>query len=347
MEHAVERVATRTVRAAGWMVLATVLLAGCGTRVSPYGAPLTPSRVTLAPATQPDHRDSWISPDIAHSPQLLFESDIGTDEVDVYSLPDLTLKARLTGFEEPTGECSDGHGNVWIANTYIDEMVEYSRAGKQLATIDSAGPNPQGCAVDSRTGDIAVLEFSAKGYSGPGEVWVYSKPTAKPKVLRNPDLFYYEYAAYDAHGRLWVDGVGTLSPILARCGQSSCRTVVLHGGSIFSMGAIAWDAAKSTLVVFDTYCHDEPGLCSYPVSAHGTVGSPTEYQTYAGKNFCAIDQLALTTIGKQSYVVGGDSEYSCSGYKKSTIDVWPYPAGGPARRHERHVAYPYGAAVSQ
>ncbi|MBV8345366.1 MAG: hypothetical protein JO190_10295 [Candidatus Eremiobacteraeota bacterium] len=327
---------------------AAAVVAGCGGGAPSSSAFVPLARVAPPPAVQSDQRDSWISPDIASSPQLLFESDLGTGDVDVYSLPDMTLKATLTGFAQPTGECSDTHGNVWIANTYKDEMFEYSHAGKRIATIKHAGPNPQACAVNPRTGEIAVMEFSAAGYTGPGEVYVYSKPDAAPKVLRNPDLFYYEFALYDSAGRLWIDGIDAFgTSMLSKCGRLRCSTLILHGGSIFSIGTLAWDAATSKLTVFDSYCHDGPNLCSYPVSEGGAIGKPTLYLSYADGEMCTIYQVALTTIGKRSYVVGGDSEYLCTGYKNSTVDLWPYPAGGRARRHRGGVVFPYGAAVSR
>jgi hypothetical protein len=331
-----------------WMALvAGAILAGCGGG-APSAPALSGARVAPSTAMRPDHSMSWVSPDIARSPQLLFESDVGTNDVDVYSLPDMTLKATLTGFVEPLGECPDSHGNVWIANTYEDEMLEYSHAGKRIGTIKHAGPNPQACAVNPRTGEIAVVEYSAAGYAGPGEVYVYANPSAKPKTLRNPDLLYYEFALYDPEGRLWIDGISTtFTSIFSKCGRSSCSTVTLHGGSIFSIGSITWDAAKSTLVVFDLYCHDGPNLCSYPVSERGAIGRPTLYLNHAGGGFCTVVQTALATVGKQSYVVGGDSEYACAGYKNSTVDLWRYPGGGAALRHRGAVVYPYGTAVSQ
>lgn len=324
-----------------------VILASCNGAVPPSPA-LPGARVVPPAAIVSDYGRSWVAPDIARSPQLLFESDLGTGHVDVYSLPDMALKATLTGFEEPTGECSDAQGDVWIANTYKDEMFEYSHAAKRIGTIKNAGSNPQSCAVNPRTGGLAVMELSAAGYTGPGAVYVYSSPTAKPKILRDPNLLYYEYALYDPNGHLWIDGSSPFGNILSQCGSSSCHTVILHGGSIFSIGSLAWDAAKSTLIAFDDYCHDGPNLCSYPVSEDGRIGSPTLYLNYAGGGLCSVLQTALATVGKQRYVVGGDTEYTCLGYKDSTVDLWSYPAGGRALRHRGGgLVYPDGAAVSQ
>jgi hypothetical protein len=347
MKHAESSSTLRNAWTGGWMAIAAVVLAGCGVG-APSSSALPLARVGSMSAMRPDQSKSWISPDIARPAQLLFESDVVAGHVDVYSLPDMTLKAELVGFAEPTGECADANGNVWIANTYTDEMFEYSHAGKRINTIKHAGPNPQACAVNPRTGELAVMELTAVAYGGPGEVYVYSKPSTKPTILRNPDLVYYEFALYDPGGRLWIDGIDAFGTSnLSKCGRSSCSTVILHGGSIFSIGSIAWDASKSRLVIFDVYCHEGPNLCSYPVSERGAIGKPTLYLNYAGGGFCSVLQTTLTTIGNQSYVVGGDSEYLCTGHQNSTVDLWSYPAGGAALRHRTGTVYPYGAAVSQ
>lgn len=336
----------RTVSAAPFIALSVAMLSSCGGAPTRYGTlPITDA--SRQSTISQDRQTSWVFPDAIRSHQLLFESDIGTASVDVYSLPDLKLEATLTGLEEPTGECSDGHGNVWVADTYLDEMFEYSHQGKQLSTIQNAGPNPQACAVNPSTGELAVMEYSNTGYTEPGEVYVYSKPSASPRILRNPEMLFYAYAVYDSQGRLWIDGNGTFTgTILSRCGRSRCSTVPLHGGSIFSIGSLAWDEQRSTLVVFDDYCHDGPSLCSYPVSYRGALGTPTLYLNYAGGGFCAVGQFALTTIGKESFIAGGDSEYACAGYKDSTVDVWSYPGGGTPQSYRKRVIYPYGATVS-
>ena len=58
---------------------------------------------------------------------------------------------------------------------------------------------------------------------------------------------------------------------------------------------------------------------------------PRSTLNYAGGGLCTVVQTALATFGKQSYVVGGDSEYTCTGYKNSTADLWLYPAGAARR----------------
>ncbi len=162
-------------RTATWALIAGAFLAGCSSTGSQSPtvpnpamdarsaansrtANLFPS-MTLPPMVRPDRRRSWVSPDAARAKQLLFESDPGTDDVDMFSLPDMTHKGTLTGFKQPLGECSDRKGNVWIANFLKHELLEYSHKGTLLNKIHRAGLEPSSCAVNPVNGDIAVINY--------------------------------------------------------------------------------------------------------------------------------------------------------------------------------------------
>jgi hypothetical protein len=345
-------------------IMAAACLASCGDRVAPSPAFPPTSRTSairvgasqivglppgamLPPVVGSDDRKSWIARDIASAAQLLFVSDLGRNAVEIFALPSLKEEGKLKGFDEPLGECSDAHGNVWIANNLKHEMLEYSRRGKLLNKIARPLLNPYSCAVNPVNGEIAVTDYYGPRYQ-PGEVLLYSSPSAKPVVIRNVLQDFYYYAAYDPSGHLWVDGIDTLGHfVLSKCGARSCHTTNLTGGSIFSGGAIAWDEVGRTLVVFDQYCRDTPSFCSYPVSARGVIGAPTIYLSQTGGALCELIQAAIATIAKRSVVVGADNEYMCGSYNTGTVNRWAYPAGGePTGYKEGVVIYPWGAAVS-
>jgi hypothetical protein len=341
----------RLIWPATWIFAAAAVLTDCGTSTNSADV-ATPRLTNPLPAARllpahPDRRKSWVASDAATAPQLLFVSDVGTYDVDIFALPKMTLKGTLSGFDEPLGECPDNRGNVWITNYLKHEVLEYSRAGIRLNKIARAHLAPNSCAVNPLNGAIAVTDINGPEYQ-PGEVLVYSKPSAAPVVLHNPVQASYYYAAYDPKGDLWVDGYDAVGHfILSKCGASRCSTVDLSGGSIFEGAAIAWDKLKRTWVVFDQYCRDTPSFCSYPVSTRGVIGAPTFYLSYTGGGLCDLAQAALTTSGTRSIAVGADNEYTCSSYKVNTIDAWAYPAGGtPLNYHAGTVIYPWGAAVS-
>lgn len=325
-------------------------LAGSGTDRGDAATPRLawlPSSMTPPLGVRPDRRKSWVSPDAANAAQLLFESDLGTYDVNIFTLPDMTLKGTLTGFKAPLGECSDNHGNVWIANSLRNEMLEYSRKGALLNKIARRNLNPWACAVNPINGDIAITEVNRPGFQ-PGQVLVYSNPSSTPMILRNPVQVFYYYAAYDPRGDLWIDGTDALGhSILSRCEARSCTTISLSGGSIIAAGTIAWDKDNGTWVVFDQYCRDTPSFCSYAVSARGVVGTPTTYLSYTGGGLCDLIQVAMASTNGHPVVVGGDNEYPCGSYRTSSVNWWAYPAGGnPTNFNVGSVFYPWGAAVS-
>ncbi len=313
-------------------VLAAAIITACGS--------LSPSQVS--PSGSP-----WLAPGAAKTAGLLFETDPGTNDVDIFSLPQMKLRQKLTGFKFPTGECSALDGNIWIGNYLKHEMLEYSSAGKLLYTIKGAHLDPYACAVNPINFSMAVTDLDELKFQ-PGKILIYSVLGTRPTILRNPEQAEYFFPAYDPYGDLWVTGFSASEyPVISKCRASSCRTVKLRGGSIFSPGAIAWDNVHGNWIIFDSYCHESATTCSYPVSKEGVVGTPTTYLNPAGGALCNLTQAAIVQTGQRSIaVVGGDSEYSCTGYKNSSVDLWAYPAGGLPTSHSNRVVFPWGAAVS-
>ena len=289
-----------------------------------------------------DTRKSWISPDAAFAPRLYFASDSVTDDVYIYTMPEMQQKGRITGFNEPQGECSDTHGNVYIANTEDYDVLEYSRTGILLnAYVDDYG-YPVGCAVDPATGDLAVTNIF--GFSGAGQVLVFSSTSSSPTVLTNPIGYYYYYAGYGPKSELWVTGRDPRGfYLLSACGTSSCSTLTLSGGTIYFPGAVQWDNARSQWVVFDQLCNDTTAACSYPVNGT-TLGTPTNYSNYSDGGVCDLIQAVVAANGKK-YVAGGDYEYC--GAASNSFNRWGYAGGGtPTNYATDDASAPTGAAIS-
>jgi hypothetical protein len=272
----------------------------------------------------PDHRKSWVSPDAKEEARLMFASDAGLGDVYIYALPSMTLKGTLTGFSQPQGLCSDTGGNVYIANTNATQVLKYSRAGTLLSTYSDAYGYPVGCAVDPATGDLAVANIF--GFTGAGQVLVFSSPSSSPKVLTNRREYYYYYVGYGPGSSLWVSGKDSSNIyMLSDCGASSCSTIKLSGGKIYFPGAVQWDSTQATWVAFDQLCGNTSAACSYPVSAKGVLGKATKYSNHTGGAICDLIQGDIAA-DHHKYVVGGDYEY-CGG-TPSSYDRWGYTGGG-------------------
>ncbi|MBV8197609.1 MAG: hypothetical protein JO263_05715, partial [Candidatus Eremiobacteraeota bacterium] len=254
---------------APFTVAAAMVSAGCGG----YSQPFAASGVR-GPAHR-NHAKSWVSPDAKRERQLLFMSDSGREEVDIYSLPGMKLKGRLTGFYNPQGMCSDTSGNVYVTQTNVGEIDKYSHAAVRLARYPDNYGLPDGCAVDPATGNLAVTDF-VNVASGPGEVLIFSSPSSAPKVLTNPGQYFYYFAGYGPHSSLRVSGKDPSGNyMLSRCSATSCTTLSLRGGTLYYPGAVQWDSTHRTWVVFDQLCGNAPAACSYPVSPKGKLGPAT------------------------------------------------------------------------
>lgn len=346
----------------GSQVSGVTPVSGAGaTRVaSPLSHKLDPSATFLgvkwAGNVRPDRHKSWISPDVRRAPRLYFASDAGSDDVYIYTMPDMALKGTLTGFDEPQGECSDTKGNIYVVNTSGLDVLKYSRTGTLLATYNvpqsSVTAYPAGCAVNPTNGDLAVtiiVKVTGTSVLEPGEVLIYTSPSSTPTAVSNPSQAKYYFAGYDSGGDLWVDGETALTSgtfILSYCGATSCSTIPLTGGTIYFPGAVEWDNVRSTWVVFDQSCNDAETACSYPVSGSGALGTATAYSNATGSGTsCDVIQAVIAANGK-NYVAGGNfvAGSPCTG--STTATRWGYPAGGTPTNFATGSLEPIGAAVS-
>jgi hypothetical protein len=177
--------------------LLAALLAGCG------GSSLAP--LAAAPSGQTARVTSWMSSD-ASARNLLYITRPYDKKVDVYSYPQDQVVGELTGFTYPVGACSDKRGNVYIADEIQDDVVEYAHGGTQpVQTLTVPGARPVACAVDRRSGDLAVTSLgNSSGTSG--NVAIYPNATGTPKTYTYVKISGFSSCVYDKHGNLFVDG---------------------------------------------------------------------------------------------------------------------------------------------
>jgi hypothetical protein len=174
------------------MGLAIALLAGCGG--SPSGPGALPAGTTPNQAVS---GQSWMAPATSRG-DLVYISSY-TDVVYVYSYPDGTLVGTLTGFNDPSGICSDGAGNVWITNTNSANIVEYAHGGTTpIATVSDSGHTPVDCSVDPTTGNLAAANYS-------GNVAVYKNAQGSPTYYSTVGLLQDTlWVNYDDAGNLFA-----------------------------------------------------------------------------------------------------------------------------------------------
>ncbi|MGB9650931.1 MAG: hypothetical protein WCB01_03930 [Candidatus Cybelea sp.] len=346
---------------------AAVILSSCSGGLQSSGPPQTAStslgRTTLptlerltSVAVRPpvaihrDARKSWISPDVNRTPRLFFVSDSGTNDVEIFTLPDFVPKGTITGFSEPQGMCSGTGGTVWVANTGTNQVMQPSHTGKLLNTIDDAFGYPVGCAVNAANGDLAVLNIF--DFSGAGGAFVYSCPSCTPTELTIPDSYYYYYGAYDPNGDLFVDGANssqssTFGEIPSGSTTGHLITVKTSGGKIHSPAIVQWYKPGNYLVATGQVCNTKDANCLDWVKISGSKGTiigQTDLENPSGGPICGRLTVVLDPRNEKN-VVGVNVNTCGSG---SSLDRWLYPAGGvPINSAEPNsLSEPLGGAIS-
>lgn len=300
------------------------------------------------------HRDrhkSWVSPAVRRAPRLLFVSDYGNGNVYIFTMPAMALKGTLTGFSFPEGECSDASGNIWITNTGASQVLQYSRTGTLLNTINIPGEYPASCAVNKATNDLAVTNIESTS-GGPGSVMVFKNSTGTPTTYTNASIYLYFFDGYDNNGNLFFDGMDSSRVVSyfaeLSAGSSNTQLITLSGATLTVAGMIQWYNKGNYIALGDQACGGVSSACIYWITVSGSTGTnlgTTTLSNYTGGNVCDMAEGVIAGNGER-YVAGPDYE-SC-GYTPITANRWPYEGGGTPTNYNNTTSFsePLGAAVS-
>lgn len=323
---------------------AVALLAGCGNGSGPQvGAPLNNSAALGGVATmtrpddsrswmaRPDHSRSWMAPD-AKKHDLLYVSDsfpYGSNDVYVYSYPKGKLKGQLTGFNEPSGQCVDKAGNVFIANFGTSQILEYAHGGTSpINTLSDAGYYPLGCSVDPTTGNLAVTNRLSTSFTT-GDVAIYPDASGTPTSYTDPNFYYYEFCGYDNHGNLYIDGTtkgSALEYAELPSGGGSLSNLTLNQ-SIGFPGGVQWDGKHLAI-------GDQSAAVIYQFAISGSSGTKVGSTPLTGSK----DVVQFWIRGNR--VIGPDAGLADVGF-------YNYPSGGSPTKTIVDLGEPVGATVSR
>jgi hypothetical protein len=266
----------------------------------------------------------------AKTADLLYISDVGTNDVYVYTYPQLRLSGTLTGFSTPYGECADKRGDVWITNYGSSEIVEYAHGGTSpINTLNDPGQNPFACSVNIRNGALAVTNLTSTS-GGSGSLSIYKKAAGSPKNYVDPNFHQMYFLSYDNKGNIFVDGENASSDFLyaeLTKGSSTFTDITLTGSGFSGIRG--------------------PGGVQFngKYIAVGDLGGNVIYQTSGSM------VTGSTTLGDQT---GGVLQFSIQGNRVISpdrnlqdFDVYKYPAGGFALKIISGFSTPFSAVVSK
>lgn len=305
--------ASRLARGSAVLCLTVLLFAGCaGQPVSPIDAPLSGR--------------SWIASE-AKAQDLLYVSDVQTNDVYVYSSLSRRLVGTLTGFGKPRSECSDLSGNVWIADVGGYDVAEYAHGGAAPIIALSTPGAPEGCSVSPVTGDLAVTANAyglilAVFHHGSRGRW------RDPKTYSDPAMHVSLFCGYDAQGNLFLDGLDKHKALrldeLAH--GSTTLTNIAVRQTINTPGQVQWDGKYIAI--------GDAGLSPsriYQFSISGTSAKKVGATTLDGSSSL-----------RQSWIQG---TYVIAPDLNKAVGFWNYPAGGSPTKILGRV-HGYGATVS-
>ena len=313
------------------------MLVGCGGSQPPIGAPGAMPQ-TSAHATHAERGTSWMDK-LARRHALLYVSNYETSNVTVYDWHTRALVGTLYGFRDPTGLCVDRANDVYVTDFDEQVAIEFAHGATTPIKIlhDTVG-YPYGCAVDSKTGDVAVVNLY-DGRDPVGSVLIYRHGAGAPQEYRAANIQDYYNAGYDGSGDLFLAGFYNATVAvaeLARHGQEP-KSITLER-SIGCPGGVHWDGRY--VVIGDAFAQRlyQFGIVGSRAKLKGTIAL-----TVTGRVF----QFWLPKFGPGTVSPQGKRVVTAD-YDGNQVTKFLYPEGGsPTKLYNDTTRQPNAVALSQ
>jgi DNA-binding beta-propeller fold protein YncE len=325
-------------------VVALALLAACGGSqpfLSPGSANAKPPIATARLVK------SWMAAG-AENRDLLYVSNVD-GLVNVYRYWQHTLVGVLTKFQQPMGECVDGAGNVYITDWSGQTISEYAHGAAKALRVIPDSYKPYGCAVDPKTGNLAVAnygeEYSARPNSdsaADGNLAIYIHAKGQPTYYGSK-FQHFSACAYDKYGDLLAASSGGYSGYYSGefdylpAKSKNFAEITLPGPSSswywYEINAIAWDGEYW---VVDAY-----GLYRYSINIEAQYVDTISLSNAENLGPIWIYRKNPKSAATQLVATGADS------HGKGYLTYWKYPSGGsPIYQTSQYLDAPYGVAAS-
>jgi hypothetical protein len=318
---------TGVARLGSLVLLASVVLVGCG---SPFALRQAQGDNAAFAA------GSWVLPE-AKGEDLLYVTDAQDNYAYMIALPSGKLVGKLTGFDQPTGDCADSQGNVFIVDSQNSEIREYKHGSKSAFNVLNDRPwIPIGCSVDPITGNLGVANCC--GEHPAGNLAIYRKAMGAPKYYQYPGMETYWYCAYDGHGNLFVDGTAygsynfRLLEILR--GRRQLTSMTLSPGITGDVSLpLLWDGSFLAIA-----SPDSGAIYRFAISGNRGVRVHT---TKLDDSSGVYGPFWILSSGKQRTLYAPIVNNSIP-----SVGVYGYPTGGKPKQDLYDVVAPFGATVS-
>ena len=119
--------------------------------------------------------------------------------------------APFTGLFEPLGECVDKSGNVFVVTqgstpSSGSNVYEYAHGGSSPITVLSEPGYAEGCAIDPKTGNLAVanIDDANNPYYNAGDVAIYTSAQGDPTMYYTSQFSGFVSCGYDDSSNLYL-----------------------------------------------------------------------------------------------------------------------------------------------
>ncbi len=260
---------------------------------------------------------------------LNYVSDQGTGDVLVYTYPQGKLSQTLTGFALPSGLCSDKKGHVWVVDDYNKDVVEYKHGGSTpIKTLYEENYNPMGCAVDPKTGDLAVANLSSVSTNSATIGVINPKSKSGGWTYYDDSAFQsFWYCGYDSNGNLFASAfTGSVTGLAELPNGASTFTNLKVNQSLYGPAGVQWDGKYLAVG------NEQSTVYQFSVSG----GKATKQGTTSLGGAKAVYQFWIE--GKD--IFGADAG-------NGSVGVWSYPGGGSALKTITGFTTPLGITISR
>lgn len=300
---------------------AAIALSSCAGNSSLQGTPPPTSAANAAQRSHAQAKHSWIKPGAA-SQKLLYISDHGTEAVEIYTYPGLTYAGELTGFQQPSGVCSDQAGNVWVTDWNGGTVSEFAHGGTRPINVLSGFNYPYDCAIDRKSGDLAVSMSQ-----DPTQLAIFHNAAGKPTYYRDDSFQSMSWLTYDNAGNVYVDGLasGDAFHYAELPAGSSTFTDIALNESIAFPGGVKWDG------------HDVAICNSYS----------TIYQVQGSTVVNSLDLNAPGGNVAGIYILASGTKMIGADQTGPDADIYAYPSGGnPVKSITGGLSQPWDVTLS-
>lgn len=319
----------RSPRPLSGAVALAIATAACSGGSAPYGPP---AYSVDAPALKD-----------AAKQNLLYVSDDTAGKVYMYSYPWGKLEGTIAHLSGPSSICADNAGHVWILESQTSKILEYDHGGsKPIATLQDPGYWPSDCAINPKTGDLAVANvFTSTGGQGtPGNLVIYKNAAGKPHAFTTSSVNNYMYVTFDASGNLFVDGFGAYNSFaLAElpAGASSLTAITIDKSiSPGSTADVKWDGKYVAVA-------DAGANAIYRITVNGGKGKTIGTTSIKDVSSGYLAHICFPKVNRQTGEAGRVILPN-----NTSVGYWAYPAGGSMKRRiTKSLLFALGVAVSK